>query len=146
MRIRHTRFAAALLLLCAACSPTASGGPEYVRELALIADGAQTQGQVQVPVAARAGQSFTVVVTTWGGSCRRKAPAEVSVTGLRADVTVYDLNPMGGPCDRAILELEHVVQLRFAQAGTATVRVHGRGLDAQGALVPVVIERTLTVQ
>lgn len=143
MRIRRRAFVG-VLLLCAACSPTGTD-PEYVRELGVLAEPGLSE-QVQVPASARAGQPFTVSVTTWGSSCRRTAPAEVSRIGLQADVTVYDLNPVGGPCDRAIRPMEHVVELRFPQPGTATIHIHGRTFDVEGRPVPLTIERTLTIQ
>jgi hypothetical protein len=145
MRIRRRLLAAAALLLCAACSPMDSDGPEYVRQVGVLT-WVGTEARVQVPAAAQAGQPFTVVVTTWGGSCRHQAPAEVSRTGLQADVTVYDLNQVGGVCDRALRDLEHAVELRFTQPGTATVRIHGLGYDDGGGPVPLVLERTVTIR
>lgn len=144
MRIRRRVFTAALLLF-AGCSPTGADAPEYVRELGILTEPGLSE-QVQVPASAAAGQPFTVRVSTWGGSCRLAAPAEVSRTGLQADVTVYDLNPTGGACDRAIRQVEHVVELRVPGPGTATLRIHGRTFDVEGRPVPLTIERTLTIQ
>jgi hypothetical protein len=53
---------------------------------------------------------------------------------------------VSGACDRVLREMEHVVELQFARPGTATVRIHGRGDDGEGAPVPLVVERTVIIQ
>ena len=149
MRIRRG-FLSAVLLLGAACTPTGEGSPRYERAPAVITwvtglDDAP-QSQVQVPASVQAGQPFTVVVTTWGGSCRRLDLPEVSTSGLRADVTVYEMYPLDGPCDRAVRLMEHRVELRLARQGTATVYIRGIGLDRENGAAPTALQHTVTVQ
>ncbi len=136
MRIRRIP---AVLLLAAACLPTGEDG--YTRGLAPLADAV-----VQLPASAMAGQPFTLTVTTQGSSCRRVAPAEVSRAGLQADVTLYELHDPDVACDRALRAMDHVVELRLSQPGTALVRVRGQTHDNAGAAAPAVIERTVLLQ
>lgn len=149
MRIRRG-FLSAALLLGAACSPTGEDGPRYEREPAVISwiTGADhtPQSQVQVPASVQAGQTFTVTVTTWGGSCRRPDAPEVFTSGLRADVTVYEMYPLDGSCDRATRLMEHEVPLRFTRPGTATLYIRGIGLHRENGAAPTALQHTITVQ
>lgn len=145
MRIRRMALAAALLL-GAACSPTGTEGEDYVRAPGLLTFAGHAGPEVEVPAAARAGEPFRVTVVTWGSTCRRRAAPEVTRTDQRADVAVYDLNQVGGVCDRALRALRHVVELRFDAPGTATVRIHGEGYDGGNTPVPLTVERTVTIQ
>ena len=149
MRIRRV-FLSAAALLAAACSPTAEDGTRYEREPAVISwitgSDPAPQSQVQVPATVQAGQPFTVVVTTWGGSCRRPDAPEVSTSGLRADVTLYELHPVDGACDRAVRLMDHAVELRLAQPGTATLYIRGIGLHRENGSAPTALQHTITVQ
>lgn len=144
MNIRRSLLAA---LLLSACSPTGADEPEYRREPGFLT-WSGVAADVQAPPAVQAGQPFTVRVTTFGSTCRKPAPAEVARAGLRADVSMYVREQVGGVCNRALGHLEHDVELVFAERGTALVRIHGReyrsGAGEEHA--PLTVERTITVQ
>jgi len=146
MAIRRTLFAAALLL--AACTPpTSEDEREYRLELGLLTYSGY-EAQVDVPAQVQAGVPFTVRVVSWGSTCRQSAPERVVTTGARTDIVVYVREPINGVCNRALGAIEHNVQLVIHQPGTATVAFHGQAYDTSGGqeVVPLVIERTVTVQ
>lgn len=143
MRILPRIFATALLA-AAACSPTEPDA-RYTREPGVLM-GPALDTYVEVPAAAQAGQPFTVRTASWGSTCRRPTPAELTQSGLQADVRIFVLQPVDGVCNRALGRLEHEVQLAFPQAGTGVVRIHGQGFDVEGRPVPITLERTVTVQ
>ena len=85
---------------------------------------------IRVPESVARGQAFAVEVTAYGGDCVSKGDTEARVDGLSAEVTPYDwevtrLPPRTG-CSIAIRPHEHIASLRFDQAGTGRVVIHGR--------------------
>jgi hypothetical protein len=131
-----------LVLLFAGChsSPLESS----VRVVGIIDAGGETLSRViEAPSTASANQVFSITVSTYGNSCVAGAGAEVSVVGLLATITPYDVvNSGSGTCLDYLKAYPRTVQLRFAQAGTATIRVTGQS-DYQAGLVSA--ERSLTV-
>jgi hypothetical protein len=129
-----------LAVLSIAChsSPLESG----TRVIGLI-DAGQTSAQViDAPAEATLGQSFSVTVSTFGNSCVTAAGADVTIDGLVATITPYDVVVTGVTCLDYSKAYPRVLQLSFGQAGTATIRVKGRS-DYQPGLVTV--ERSLVV-
>ena len=107
-------------------------------------DAGQTLSQViDAPAEASSGQFFTVTISTFGNSCVTAAGADVTIDGLVATITPYDVVAAGGYCLDYLKANPRAVQLSFAQAGAATVRVKGRS-DYQSGLVTV--ERALVVK
>jgi hypothetical protein len=99
-----------------------------------------------LPQVAAVGLTTVITVRTFGGGCTRQGPTEVEVTGLTAIVQPMDSSIVPFPdlaCTEELLVFEHRVELRFAEAGVATVRVLGRREPGGG---PVEFERTLVVQ
>ena len=70
------------------------------------------------------------------------AGADVTIDGLVAAVTPYDVVAAKGWCLDYLKAYPHVVQLSFVEAGAAIIRVKGRS-DYQPGLVSV--ERSLVV-
>jgi len=101
----------------------------------------------QTPATASVGAPITLMFYTIGGGCTRTGPTSTSVQGLVAliepfDSVVTQLPPNWG-CTMELRGLEHTATVRFAAAGTATVRVDGRGESGDTTLV---IERTVVIQ
>jgi hypothetical protein len=100
---------------------------------------------VQLAAATRVGQATPVRFTSFAGGCVRKDTTEAAVAGLTAEVRAYRREPVLPPntaCP-ADLRLDHnVVEVRFAEAGRARVRIVGL---AQPGDQPFVLERDLEV-
>lgn len=100
---------------------------------------------VSLPAEVRAGQRFTVTVTTHSpSSCTDKGDTRRSVSGLTAEVRPFDIHYSGegiSCADMASL-LTHEAELVFSLPGTATVRVHGIRVPSEEE---VVVIRTVTV-
>jgi hypothetical protein len=140
MRIARS-FPIGLALLLFGChSPI---DPAAGRVVGII-DAGQTFPQViEAPAEASSGQSFTVTISTFGNSCVAAAGADVTIDGLVATITPYDVVAAKGWCLDYLKAYPRAVQLSFAQAGAATIRVNGRS-DYQSGLVTV--ERSLVVK
>lgn len=142
---------AALAMALAACD--AGGGAareaqaprEPPREPGVIEFYSET-ARVELPGAVRAGEPFTVVVTTYGNGCVSPADTEVRVRGRVAEVTPYDHDqaraPGGAACTDQLNVFPHRATVRFDTPGPARVRVHGRrepGSEAVTVERPVVV-------
>jgi hypothetical protein len=142
MRIRRS-FPIVLAVLSIAChsSPVE---PRPERVVGLIDAGQSFPQVIDAPTEASLGQSFSVTVSTFGNSCVRAAGAEVTIDGLVATITPYDVVAVGsGVCLDYLKAYPRVVELSFGQAGAATIRVKGRS-DYQPGVVTV--ERSLVVR
>jgi hypothetical protein len=146
MRVHRLLSAAAIGVVAACSSVTGSDEPEYERRPGLIASSIEGEEQVQVPAAGNVGQLVVVRVTTLGGGCRRVAQPGGEVNGLTANVEIWELFPADGACTRDLKPLEHLVQVRFLERGTAVIRVHGLSESPTGQTQPIVVERTLTIR
>jgi hypothetical protein len=135
-------FPIALVLLFAACHSSPLESRERV--VGVIDAGGETLSRViEAPSTVPANQVFSITVSTYGNSCVAAAGAEVSVDGLLATITPYDvINSGSGACLDYLKAYPRTVQLRFAQTGTATIRVNGHS-DYQAGLVSA--ERPLAV-
>ena len=133
-------FAVALTLLSVAChqSPVDSHDGRVVGTI----DAGGTLNQViEAPSTVPVGQSFSITVSTFGNSCVSPAGAEVTVKGLVATITPYDVIA-DETCLDYLMPYPRTLQLRFGQAGTATIRVNGRSFYQAGT---VSTERSLVV-
>lgn len=140
MRIPRS-FAIVLAALSIAChsSPVEPG-----RVIGIIDAGQSLSQVINAPTEASLGQSFSVTVSTFGDSCVHAAGADVTIDGLVATITPYDVVVVGnGVCLDYLKAYPRVVALSFGQAGAATIRVKGRS-DSQPGLVTV--ERSLVVR
>lgn len=139
--MRTSRYFTALagLALLAGCGSVID--PGWQREVGMTGD-AGTPPPITLPASAKRGVAFDATVTTFGsGSCTRADGAEVSVRGLVAEITPYDLVNHGGICTADLRAFPRTVSLRFDEAGEATVRVNGRSGSQ-----PVRYETRITVQ
>jgi hypothetical protein len=133
-------LAVAVSLLSTAChqSPVDSKDGRVVGTI----DAGGTLNQViENPSTVSVGQSFSITVSTFGNSCVSPAGADAVVNGLVATITPYDFI-VGGTCLDYLKPYPRSVQLRFNQAGTATIRVNGRSFYHPGT---VSTERSLVV-
>jgi hypothetical protein len=112
------------------------------RVVGTIDVGVTNQQVIDAPAEASSGQSFTVTVSTFGNSCVTASGADVTIDGLVASITPYDVVVSGVTCLDYLKAYPRAVQLSFAQVGAATIRVKGRS-DYQSGLVTV--ERSLVV-
>lgn len=137
MRIHRFRAlaAAALLAGCSVLGPDGGERPGIIEP--------SSRGAVTVPATAQRGQPFTITVITHGGGCLSRGPTRVRVLGGTAEVRPFDVHSGGNVCPADVQLYEHTATLRFDEPGTATVRVHGRGIP-DGDMA--VITRTVTIQ
>jgi hypothetical protein len=138
MTIRRFLTLSAAAAVLAGCSVLGPDG----REQPGIID-PSSPGAVTVPATAQRGEPFTVTVITHGGGCLQQGPTRVRVRGSTAEVRPYDVHNGGRICPADVQLYEHTAALRFDEPGTATVRVHGRGMPDGGMAV---ITRTVTIQ
>jgi hypothetical protein len=113
------------------------------RVVGTIDVGVTNQQVIEAPAEASPGQSFAVTVSTFGNSCVTAAGADVKIDGLVATITPYDVVVSGLTCLDYLKAYPHPVQLSFAQAGAATIRVKGRSEYQSGF---VTVERSLVVR
>jgi hypothetical protein len=129
-----------LSLLVAACGSLF--GPETVRVIGTI-EHFGDEAVVVVPTAVGVGEPFTVVVQTVGGGCVSRGHAEVTVDGMRAAITPYDIRTLRAVCPSDIAFFEHTATVRFDAAGTAEVVVQGL---RQPGDEPVSVRQTVIVR
>ena len=148
---RVVRVVLATLAGAACSNPTESFRPVYDERPGILpADGPGTIGSVVVADSVSVGRPLTVVVTTQGGGCTRRARTEVRAsTQLVAEVLPYDSVPSpdsrGFACTADIRGIQHAAVVQFTVRGRATVRVRGRSGGPSGADREVVVERGVTV-
>ena len=102
---------------------------------------------IELPAAARVGDTVTLRFSTFGGSCIRPGMVDVVISGLRAEVRPYQEEPPAGLPDTVVCTAEllvdwRVAQLRFERPGRAAVRIVGLALPEER---PFVLERDLQV-
>jgi hypothetical protein len=74
------------------------------------------------------GQSFSVLVRTYGDGCISQGGTEVQSVGLSIDVTPYDVHSGARICTDILNMFDHTAALTIARRGTAEIRFHGRRL------------------
>lgn len=141
MRISRLLLLAALPV--AGCNITDSDFRERP-DAAIIDMGPPSSPQVVVPTEVRAGELFTVRVTTYGDGCVRKGYVQTSATARELDVRPFDYFPSddGRACTRELRSYEHEVSVRMETPGAGVVRVHGRRMTD---FEPVIVTRNVTV-
>jgi hypothetical protein len=102
---------------------------------------------IQLPSTVSRGRDFDVVVTTYGGGCVDQGDTRVTTSATHAEIRPFDIfiteMPDDYACTDILKQFGHRATLRFTQAGTVTVRIHGRK-EPSGDVI--VVERQLTVQ
>ncbi len=130
MQARFPRTPGYLLLLALAL--TASGcaaptQPSSQRVVGIIDNGGTGIDPLVMLDTVYVGVPFVATVTTFGSACDTPDGTDVQTTALVADVTPYDLLPPAGTVCIAVLRASpRPVQVTFAAAGAAIVRLHGR--------------------
>jgi hypothetical protein len=121
------RFAAAVVVACAAVGCASILGSEWRRVPGTLDQHLNAGGSLQAPAEVSRGVAFEVVVTTYGsGSCTRPAGAEVRMEGMLAVVRPFDLSREGrATCTADLAAFPRPVSLRFDAAGEAAIRVVG---------------------
>ena len=118
--------------LLAACSADGAGGPSLFadreRGPAVLAFYGDTS-VVELPAATRVSEATTVRFTSFAGGCVRQDSTESNVAGLSAEVRPHRRDPSRVRRDivcTAELRIDNnAVELRFAEAGRAKVRIVG---------------------
>ena len=117
------------------------------RQLALIDFGGGSDTVVfVVPDTVLKSTPFEVTVRSYGGGCIRQGDTEVSISANVAEVRPFDSFPVGPQsCTLELRFFTHAATLQFNSAGSATVRVRGRGHAGSGDTI-VVRERSIVVR
>jgi hypothetical protein len=89
------------------------------------AEGAHPVG-LTAPDTVRAGESFRVVVTTFGNGCVSKGDMEASTEPGIAILSPFDFHSGAEFCTEIAQFLDHHAELQFTSVGEATIRVMGR--------------------
>jgi hypothetical protein len=133
-------FPVGLFLVLMAChsSPIEAGRGRVV---GTIDAGGTLDRVIEAPSVVSRGRAFTITVSTFGNSCVTPAGADVTIDGLIATITPYDVVG-GGICLDYLKPYPRALQLSFGQAGAATIRVKGVSVYQSGF---VAVERSLVV-
>lgn len=136
-------------ILCCLATLTAAGcagivAPEWSRGPGLVLEGNVVPASLVAPDAVTRGTPFLVTVSTFGsGTCTRADGYELIAVLAAAEVKLYDLGaPPGTACTKDLKRFPRSLTLQFDQAGTAELRVIGRG-DAGETKA---IRKTIVVQ
>jgi hypothetical protein len=131
--------ATALVFCSGGCGLLGLGEDERLGLLRLDGEAAT----IYVPRSVERGERLAVNFYTFGGGCVSRGRTEISIRGLDATITPYDVHSGAGNCTDEIAFLDHTTWLRFELEGTATIRVYGRGEPGDH---PVVREFEVIVQ
>jgi len=134
-----------LLSACPGVTDT-DGPPVRERNLGIIESQYLRSPAVAAPSVVTAGQPFQATITTLGyDGCWRADGEEVTRNAAQAVIRPYD-KIQGEACTGALVEIRHVVELRFDNPGTAKVVVQGRNDRDAPTFRNVTVEHTVTVQ
>ena len=115
-------LAAALLAACQSATD-----PDWVVETGIIIPEMSSVQTLQAPAMARAGEPFTIVVSTRGSStCTAAAGAHVRMSGSVIEVTPRDSIARGRGCTDDLAGFPRPITLTIAEQGNYTIRVSGR--------------------
>ena|SRR5258708_7237503 len=129
-----------VLLATSSCSTPAQPANLYQRVVGFIDPLGSPIRPLTLPDTVRAGATVTATVTTFGSSCIKPDGATTTIGVARADITPYDLVPLGA-CVTDIGPFPRPVLLQFPAPGVVTVTLHGRGPTG-----PDSVSRSLVVQ
>ncbi len=102
---------------------------------------------IELPSAARVGETVELRFTTFGGGCIRPGRIDVAIADLQAEVRPYLEEPPAELPDTVVCTAElrldqRVARLRFDRPGRATIRILGLALPEE---TPIVLKRALRV-
>jgi hypothetical protein len=145
-----------LMIAAAACeTPTEPGAGRVpgVLESAVLLGQMEVGGEafplgLTAPDTVRAGESFRVVVTTFGNGCVSKGDMEAVVKPSHAVLSPFDIHSGAEVCTEIAQFFDHHAELRFTSVGEATIRVRGRRVFDAGMKQDeaITIEKTVIVQ
>lgn len=98
---------------------------------------------VQAPDTVEAGTTFGVTVRTYGDGCVTRGEIRVEQDGPIAIVRPYDVHSGASVCTQELRMFDHRATISVDEPGTAEIRVHGRELPADSAMV---ITRSVVVE
>jgi hypothetical protein len=100
------------------------------------------------PDTVRAGESFRVVVTTFGNGCVSKGEMETAAQPGLAILSPFDFHSGAEVCTEVAQFFDHHAELRFTSVGEATIRVMGRRVfdAAMKQSETIMIEKKVVVQ
>lgn len=121
--------------------------PDGYNELGSIVWDGDT-ASITMPDTVVAGESFNIVVQTWGHGCTRRTDRAVVAVGAdTVEVLPYDWHSTGVVClSDPRFPLYHDVSLRFDRPGHATVRIHGRQFDEGSMTQELQLDHQLVVR
>lgn len=99
------------------------------------------------PDAVTRGAPFQITVSSFGSSsCTRADGYDVTSSPTAFEVRLYDQEaPSGTACTADLRSFPRTLTVQFDQAGTAEIRVIGRG-EGQDGMAPRTIRETVVVQ
>jgi hypothetical protein len=101
---------------------------------------------LDMPAAARAGESFEIGVPTYGGGCESEESTDVQNDSEElVTITPYDRRILADACTIPLRIFPHRASVSFALPGMKTLRVRGRKLDDHRKFSDVVHERQIQI-
>lgn len=117
--------ATACLAACAP-EPLPEGTGPVDNPARMTSDGQPAQTSVIIPSSVAAGDTFSVIVRTWGpSSCRPTVELNTVIRGREVDIAVADHVEYPLICTDDIVLFDYPAALRFSQPGPVVVRVRG---------------------
>lgn len=137
-------LAAAALLTATACDIL---DPGWSRRLGLVMAGIPPMTSLVAPDAVTHGIPFQITASTFGSSsCTRADGYEVTATAGAYEVRLYDQSaPPNTACTEDLRSFPRTLTVQFDQAGSAEIRVIGRG-DGPDGMAPRTIRKSIIVQ
>lgn len=121
--------------------------PGWSRRLGLVIESQAHLSSLVAPDVVTRGTPFQITVSTFGSSsCTRADGQEVVSSPAAFEVRLYDREaPSHTACTADLRSFPRILTVQFDQAGTAEIRVIGRGDGADGQ-APKTIRKTIVVQ
>jgi hypothetical protein len=121
--------------------------PGWSRQLGLVVEDPHHFNSLIAPDVVTRGTPFQITATTFGSSsCNRADGYELDALPSAAEIRLYDKSaPFGTACTADFASFPRTITLQFDLAGTAEIRVIGRGEGADG-MAPKTIRKTIVVE
>jgi hypothetical protein len=121
--------------------------PGWSRRLGLVVEDPHHFHSLIAPDVVSRGTPFQITASTFGSSsCNRADGYELDALASAAEIRLYDQSaPSGTACTLDFASFPRTITLQFDQAGTAEIRVIGRG-EGEDGMAPKTIRKTIVVQ
>ena len=141
------RTLAALSIAVLAASGCDILDPGWSRRLGLVMEDPHHFHSLIAPDVVTRGTPFQITASTFGSSsCTRADGYELDALPAAAEIRLYDKSASSGTaCTADFGSFPRTITLQFEQAGTAEIRVIGRGEGADG-MAPKTIRKTIVVE